>query len=40
MKPNHLLARPVICLAHSFAQTTEVVSLDYPQLQTPVTSKQ
>ena len=32
MKPNLLL--PVLLfVAHSFAQTTEVISLDYPQLQ-------
>ena len=32
MKPNHLLL-VLLFVTHSFAQTTEVVSLDYPQLQ-------
>ena len=32
MKPN-LLLLVLLFVAHSFAQTTEVVSLDYPQLQ-------
>ena len=32
MKPNLLLI-VLLLVAHSFAQTTEVISLDYPQLQ-------
>jgi thiol-disulfide isomerase/thioredoxin len=32
MKPNHLLLF-LLFVTHTFAQTTEVISLDYPQLQ-------
>ena len=32
MKPNHLLL-VLLFVTHTFAQTTDVISLDYPQLQ-------